>query len=249
MTLSIDAHETRPAAVEVKFLLDPEHAARVQTWARDHLAPDPHGGGDHGDAYRTTTLYLDTADLDVFHRRGSYGRAKYRVRRYEASDLAFLERKLRRPRLLVKWRTSVAVPALDKLAAGGLAPDAPGGWFQRRIACRRLAPACVVTYTRLARLGTAEGAPVRLTLDGDLRAWPATGFALGASGAGRTALPGRHILELKYRGRLPAVFRRLVQDLALTPGGVSKYRLAIATVADLTAPDDAGAQVGTVRYA
>jgi hypothetical protein len=40
-----------------------------------------------------------------------------------------------------------------------------------------------------------------------------------------------------------------VQDLALTPGGVSKYRLAIATVADLTAPDDAGAQVGTVRYA
>jgi len=249
MTLPIDAHETRPAAIEVKFLLDADRAERARAWARDHLAPDPHGRGEHGDAYRTTTLYLDTPDLDVFHRRGSYGRAKYRLRRYEGSDLAFLERKLRRPGLLVKWRTSLAPGALDLLATGGLASGAPGHWFQRRMACRQLAPSCVVTYRRLARLGTAESAPVRLTLDDDLRASSATGFGMTPAGPEGPVLRGRHILELKYRGRLPALFRRLVQDLALTPGGISKYRLAIAMLEDPSAPADAEAPPSTARYA
>ena len=248
MTLPIDAHETRQAAIEVKFLLEPDRAERVRAWARDHLAPDPHGGGAHGDAYRTATLYLDTTALDVFHRRGSYGRAKYRVRRYGATDVAFLERKLRRPRLLVKWRTSVPLAVLDALGTSGLAPGDPGHWFQRRIACRRLAPACVVGYTRLARLGVAEGAPVRLTVDDDLRAWPAGGLALAATGEGCPASPGRHILELKYRGRLPALFRRLVQDLALTPGTISKYRLATTALAGAGEPGAAVTPAGA-RYA
>lgn len=248
MTHEHDAHETRRGATEVKFRLEPDRADRVRAWAREHLAPDPHGGGPDGDAYRSTTLYLDTPALDVYHRRGSHGRAKFRVRRYDGAAVAFLERKLRRPRLLVKWRTPVPLETLDALAAGALAPHASGAWFARRTACRGLAPACLVRYTRLARLGATEGAPVRLTLDDDLRTWPIDRWSLdtGVGDDGLAASPGRHILELKYRGRLPALFRRLVQDLALTPDVVSKYRLATEALAGTAATDDA---LTPARYA
>jgi hypothetical protein len=248
MTLPIDAHETRPAAIEVKFLLDPDRAERVRAWAREHLAPDPHGSGPHRDTYATTTLYVDTPARDVFERRGSYGRAKYRVRRYTDADVTFLERKLRRPQLLVKWRTQVGPEVLDALAEGGPPPGAPGHWFARRLACRRLVPARLVGYTRLARLGAAEGAPVRLTLDTDIRTWPAASFDLATTGAGLIVAPDQPVLELKYRGRLPALFRRLVQDMGLAPAGVSKYRLAV--VAAMTAEaGTAEASAGAARYA
>ena len=79
-------------------------------WARTFLGADPHGTGPFGDEYRTSTLYFDTAEGHVFHRWGSYGRAKYRIRRYGDSNVAFLERKLRRPGMLVKRRTQVRAP-------------------------------------------------------------------------------------------------------------------------------------------
>jgi hypothetical protein len=39
-------------------------------------------------------------------------------------------------------------------------------------------------------------------------------------------LPGQMILELKYRGAMPAVFRELADTFAITPGRASKYRVA-----------------------
>ena len=39
-------------------------------------------------------------------------------------------------------------------------------------------------------------------------------------------LPGHMILELKYAGHMPAVFRELADTFALTPGRASKYRVA-----------------------
>src|SRR5688572_9002893 len=69
-------------ATELKFALDTEGAAAVREWARTELVPDPHAADAEGDGYHTTSLYFDTEDLDVFFRRGSHGRAKYRIRRY-----------------------------------------------------------------------------------------------------------------------------------------------------------------------
>ena len=74
--------DIRPSALEIKFLLDPATAAGVADWARANLAPDPNGTGAWGDEYLTTSLYFDNASYDVFHRRGSFGRSKYRIRRY-----------------------------------------------------------------------------------------------------------------------------------------------------------------------
>src|SRR4051812_11553680 len=100
-----DTRETRASACEVKFLIDERVAIKVKEWARKHLQPDPYGGGRFGDEYRVSTLYFDTRGFDVFHRNDSFGRAKYRVRRYGDANAVFFERKLRQPGLLIKRRT------------------------------------------------------------------------------------------------------------------------------------------------
>jgi hypothetical protein len=37
------------------------------------------------------------------------------------------------------------------------------------------------------------------------------------------------VLELKYYARVPALFRRLIEEFALVPETASKYRLGMAT--------------------
>ena len=69
---------------ERKFVVTEAQAAGVVEWAVRHLAPDPHSAPGSGGVYRVASLYLDTANLDIYHRRGTYGRAKYRLGRYMA---------------------------------------------------------------------------------------------------------------------------------------------------------------------
>ena len=227
--MTSDTRETRASASEIKFLLDEGLAPAVRAWARANLQPDPHGGGPFGDAYTTSTLYFDTRQLDVFNRLSSFGRAKYRVRRYGDAPAVFFERKLRQPGVLIKRRTVDSIEALQRLELDEADAGWVGRWFHRRLLARRLRPVCQVTYDRTARIvSTAEGL-VRLTLDGNLRATPVDAPAF-VPDAGEPFLAGRNILELKYRARVPAVFRRLIEEFALKPQTASKYRLATAAV-------------------
>jgi hypothetical protein len=224
-----DTRETRASAREIKFVLDERLAPAIRAWARQNLQPDPHGAGVFNDAYTTSTIYFDTSRLDVFHRRDSYGRAKYRVRRYGRADTVFFERKLRKPGLLIKRRTVDAIAALAHLEHDQANPHWAGHWFHRRLLVRRLEPICQVTYDRIARVApTAEGL-VRLTLDDNLRASAvdAPGFA---ADPGESFLDGHTVLELKYHARVPAVFRRLIEEFALKPQTASKYRLAVSAI-------------------
>src|SRR6187549_3987267 len=125
----IDAKETRAHAFEIKFVVDSQMGERIREWARTFLDADPHGTGPFRDEYRTSTLYFDTAEGHVFHRRGSYGRAKYRIRRYEDGDSVFLERKLRRPGMLVKRRTQVALHELERWAVDDASFLSSAEWF------------------------------------------------------------------------------------------------------------------------
>src|SRR4051812_26013707 len=80
-------------AYELKFLLHEAQAQLVEAWARRRLMLDPHGEPALAGAYRTVSLYFDTPQLDVYQRTPSYKRRKFRVRRYGAAPLLFLERK------------------------------------------------------------------------------------------------------------------------------------------------------------
>ena len=223
-----NTRETRAAACEIKFLIDERLAARVKEWARLHLQADPYGGGPFGDEYRISTLYFDTRRFDVFHRNDSFGRAKYRVRRYGDADAVFFERKLRKPGLLIKRRTRDHIDELVRLADGTIDPDWTAHWFHRRLMIRNLRPVCQISYQRTARMAsTAEGL-VRLTLDAGLHAAEVEAPRF-ADDPGDEFLDGRLVLELKYNARVPALFRRLIEDFALAPETASKYRLGMAS--------------------
>ena len=144
--MSTTHRDDRPLATELKFLIVPELAAEIRTWARQEMAPDPYAAGPHGDTYQTTTLYFDTPEFDVYHRRGSFGRSKYRVRQYGASDMVFLERKMRTRDRLAKRRT--LVPIGDVSTLGGAVPDRAwsGAWLHRRLLARALRPVCRHEY-------------------------------------------------------------------------------------------------------
>jgi hypothetical protein len=219
------SREVRPYAREIKFVIPAGVAQEIRAWARTALDPDPHGRGPFGDEYRITSLYFDNAGLDVFHRRGSSGRSKYRIRRYDDATVVFLERKLRQPAVLAKRRTAAAIDTLPRLAPA-VDPTSSAHWFQRRIAVRSLRPICQVSYLRMARVAVLDGEAIRLTLDSGLWAAPAFGYAFDAD-AGVPFLAHDAILELKYRGDAPAVFKRLVETFRLTSQAASKYRLGM----------------------
>jgi hypothetical protein len=237
------SREVRSNASEIKFVIPSDLAVQVQEWARANLAADLHGHGSFGDEYQTTSVYLDTADADVFHRRGSFGRSKYRIRRYGSEDAVFLERKLRQPAAMAKRRTRVALSAVPFVWGGPIDSAWPGRWFAQRVAARRLQPVCQVSYHRTARQSSSAGEVVRLTLDSDLSVHLARDASFAESEK-MPVLPGQAILELKYRGIAPAIFRRLVETFALNPQAASKYRLSRTALRTLEAVPIAVASSG-----
>jgi hypothetical protein len=224
--------ETRPTARELKFLVPLATADQIVAWSRGRLSHDPHGTGPFRDEYRTTSLYFDTSALDVYYRKGSFGRSKYRIRRYDAAPIAFLERKLRTKGVLTKRRTPVELEVLRQLAAGAIDRPWTGFWFHQRIEMRRLRPTCQITYQRIARLVTTFDGPARLTVDRAVLARPALAGQFVPDGAdGTGVLNGDAIVELKFIGQPPAMFRELVEVFAIEPLTLSKYRLSIEALA------------------
>jgi VTC domain len=236
LVMMVHTRETRASASEIKFLIEPQLAPRIREWARTHMEPDPHGTGPFGDEYETTSLYFDTRRYDVLHRRASFGRAKYRVRRYGNGSSVFLERKLRKPGVLIKRRTAAPVASLDRLQRPDAPFDWPGGWFHQRLLLRRLEPVCQVSYHRTARNVHVPDGVARLTLDSQLGAAVAQEIAFTPEAA-VPFLEHRLILELKYRRQLPAIFRRLVEEFALAPETASKYRLGMSALGHAPASD------------
>ena len=113
----MDTRETRDYAREAKFVIDARLRPAIVEWSRANLEPDGHGAGVYADEYTTASLYFETDRFDVYCRKESYGRSKYRIRRYGLSDIIFLERKFRTDRLLAKRRTTVPVSDLERLAS------------------------------------------------------------------------------------------------------------------------------------
>ena len=237
MSPSTEVRENRHFASEIKFLVTPDCAEEIRSWARARLSPDPNADGDSGDTYLTTSLYFDTKWFDVFHRKGSFGRSKYRIRRYGLGEGVFLERKLKTRNLVSKRRTVVGVDELNRLEDADPDERWEGYWFHRRLLARELKRVCQISYLRTARVASTNAGTIRLTLDQDLRAIATDGLVFDHDRRGTLLSEQNHILELKYRYAQPAVFQELVEEFQLKPQAVSKYRLAAAA---LGFPTEAG---------
>ena len=234
--------ETRHHARELKFLVARDVADDILSWSRTSLSPDPHGSGPAGDEYTTTSVYFDTDRLDVYHRRGSYGRSKYRIRRYGQHDVLFLERKLRMSAMLTKRRTPIALDALRELRAEASRNDSPADWFWRRLDIRRLKPVCQISYQRVARILPTPSGIVRLTIDREIcvRRVSAPDFQTADHGV-HVLDGGCLIVEMKYIGHPPALFKEIVERLGLDPAPVSKYRLSVDALGLAVSHDVPGA--------
>lgn len=238
MSPSTDLRESREFASELKFLVPHALGEPIRNWARARLAPDPHVSADLGDAYRITSLYFDTEQFDVFHRKGSYGRSKYRVRRYGPSEFAFLERKLKTRGLVSKRRSLIKIEELERLADGESERDWAGFWYHQRLIARRLKPVCEIAYRRTARVAITDSGPIRLTMDEDIRSVTAGRVAFNGAHEGSLLSKDHVILELKYRLEMPALFKELIEVFQMKPQPVSKYRLAAVALGLVAEPTE-----------
>jgi hypothetical protein len=233
----MESRETRDWAREMKFKTDLAHWPEIVAWSRANLQPDGHGSGEHADVYQTSSLYFETPEFHVYRREGSYGRSKFRIRRYGTAPLMFLERKFRTERLLAKRRTSVPIEDLRRMDAAHVDPSWEGYWFYRRVRLRQLRPLIQLSYDRVARIGQSPTGPVRITVDKNLKVLPMPDRAF-LDGVGMPILQGDCIIEVKYRVELPSVFKQLATKFDLQAQKISKFRSALRSL-DYPLPKDA----------
>ena len=217
--------------IEMKFRLGPELSEPVRQWARDHLGVDENCNANSGDTYDINTLYLDTPDLDLFHRTGRIGSAKHRVRRYGDEQTLWLETKRKKKMVVRKNRTAVFESDYLPRAAGSSTDAWCGNWFLERIAQRGLQPAIQIAYRRFARVATLKGESMRLTIDHDMRASTIRDWQVNHAATNHMSeMPfgDCEILELKFHGSMPWLFKQLLKTFAIPATGFSKYRTAVA---------------------
>ena len=228
---SLDVRESREFASEIKFRVPDYAGEEILEWARTRLSPDPNATDDgQNGAYQITSLYFDTEAFDVYHRNGSFGRSKYRIRRYGPGKVVFLERKLKTRGLVSKRRAAVNLDELERLQDGE--PDAgwPGFWYHQRLLARRLRPICQIAYRRIARVALTQYGPIRLTVDRCIRTVPLNLTAFDDIAPGVDLSDDQAIVEFKFRLGMPVLFKELVENFALMPGRISKYRLAVVAL-------------------
>lgn len=218
------------AAYELKFVLTEAQAADLESRLSSELLPDPHGDPALGGMYVIRSLAFDTADFGVFFREGRMRDRKYRIRCYGASERIYLERKRSKGGKVSKRRVEGHLDDLVALAQGN-APNAAQSWFVRGLAEHELAPVCLIEYHRRAFFGSSEGRPVRVTFDRQIRAAVSRGWSLVASGSTKRLMESFVICEFKFQGTMPAMMRRHMMEMNISPTGVSKYRTAVRAFA------------------
>lgn len=232
--------------VEMKCRLDASLSDEVRAWAREHLGLDENCNSETGDSYDINTLYLDTVDLDLFHRAGKIGAAKHRIRRYGNDQTLWLETKRKKKMIVRKNRSAVFESDLFPrlLSTGRLVENGPlqdpvvkgesslddwcGDWFMQRIVDRQLHPAIQIAYRRFARTSMINGESLRLTIDSQMRAGATDGWRVSSdSSEGYRQIDGGEILELKFHNKMPHLFKELLRTFPIPVTGFSKYRTAI----------------------
>lgn len=213
---------------EVKLLVNAEVRAALLDWLGDLLPPDPNAPG----GYKVRSLYYDTEDMTVYRQKkdGNLRRFKLRLRTYPeggAAGRGVLEIKWKRGDLAWKERRAGTLADLDALTRDPFAPDQlPSLPFL--LANYRFQPKVVVDYRRRAFVGQGPD-PVRVTMDGPVYAWRATGLdALARGGpAGDPVSRGYSVLEIKFQRSLPFWQAAMAERWHLPQVPFSKYIEAI----------------------
>ncbi len=220
---------------ELKYLLTKEEAERVESAMGSYLVPDEHGDG-KGD-YPIESLYYDSPDRRCYWEKveGLKFRRKLRIRRYGGcgpllgTSPVFVEIKQRVDRVTQKRRMKLSYADSLELCSGSSA--ASGRAIDETIAAEivvfadeyRLAPSCIISYTRRALIGTKYDSGLRVTFDSDLR-FRTADLDLATTERGRRMLPpGSVVMEIKVNERVPYWLVELVAARNLRLARISKY--------------------------
>lgn len=228
---------------EFKYLLSPRQLAGIVRELDLRLERDVHSGPDG--SYFVRSHYFDTDSFHLYHEKlaGLQNRYKFRMRSYSStrmySDPLFLELKGRKGNLVYKHRMLLEPASVEEalengmkrltgllLDGGGLCST--GARFVFDVFRKRISPSVVVDYYRTAFENRANP-DFRVTLDSCMLAYRA-GDNGHPTGAGRMISDGLHVLEIKFRYRMPAWFLRLIQEFQLKQVSFSKFAYATSAV-------------------
>lgn len=219
-----------PAAYELKFLLREDRAREVEQMLLRTLLPDPHCDPALGGMYAITSLACDAPDFPVFFRDKRVRNQKFRVRRYGASDLIYLERKKSKDGRVRKRRVEASQTDLAAIAEGR--NDLAGhAWFVREVQATDLRPVCVLRYLRRALFGMSDEGPMRVTFDRSIRGRLTRDWSFDATGDERGVLPEFVVCEFKFQSAMPSPMKAVVAALGLESTGCSKYRTCVRAFA------------------
>lgn len=211
-------------AYEMKFIISEETAREVERLARPLMTPDSHSDPAMGNAYRTTTLYCDTAGLDIFRRVRPFKRSKNRLRRYGLEPWLFLERKTRWGDRVKKRRVTISDSELSTISHAHSSADWSAHWFHQQILDCQFMPVCRIAYERVAYITTSPEGPVRLTFDRAIRGCQTESWVVQPFSGGLPVLSGQVVCEMKFRLEMPAFLKKISHECQLVPTRISKYR-------------------------
>ncbi len=225
-------------AFEMKCLLDEATATAIEQQLTSKLQMDQFCAGSASGQYQIITLATDTHDYSVFRRSPGFGQRKFRVRRYGSESWGYLERKTRRGNRVRKIRSRIDLSELVKLQEPALdeSDSWEGDWFRTAVRQRLLQPVCLMSYDRRAWFGNSENGPIRLTFDRNLLAGLTSSWNTDASGLALPVTDRNVICEFKFSGGMPVIFKSVIQQFGLNPGGFSKYRHCLSRLTGLALP-------------
>lgn len=231
---------------ELKYLINWQQREAILADLQAYMLPDNHG--DSGGQYTITSLYYDSTNYSAYWEKveGEKLRRKVRVRTYGESVVlpqtsCFLEIKERRNKTLSKRRVRLPYEDAERLsdlgsiaekyAKNGDNEDAKAVldevYYLYRV--RRLEPACVVRYNRLALNGSADHPDLRVTFDSELRGrtHDLTLLSTGHADDLYFLPPELCVMEIKVNQSVPYWLSKLVNQHHCTMRRISKYCTAL----------------------
>lgn len=201
---------------EFKYLVSSEQKNEIIGKIKPFLYLDPFVTS--GSSYLVTSLYLDSPSL-TFYRQNEAGlpdRKKIRLRYYNNNQkIVFNEIKRKHQDIVYK----------DRVVSGG-PPDSPVELEIKRLTkLLHLRPTVWITYNRQPWIDSRNN--LRITFDSDIAAASEKFLSDPNTKWFKKILPGFHVMELKFDGKLPRQIFSILGRFPLIREALSKYRLAV----------------------
>jgi hypothetical protein len=222
---------------ERKYVVTELTAQAIRRFVAMQMKPDEHTADDP-EGYEVNSLYLDTADLQMYREsaNGIKNRHKLRIRFYDDWDEspAFLEIKKRTTETIHKLRATVSKAAADRLLAGErltpadlLSPSDSAvralTQFCDRVERLQAAGSAYVSYKREAYVSYGVDGE-RVTFDRHIAGGEyQLGDGLRLPVERSPVAPKGVVLELKYLGQIPAWMYDLISSFELQRISYPKY--------------------------